>query len=72
MSKKLNTQEAADFLGLRASTLEAWRCRKLGPRYAKLGRRVLYDQNDLEIWFASRSVITVDRVRLRRVATHES
>ena len=65
MSKKLNTQEAATFLGLQASTLEAWRCRKIGPRYAKLGRRVLYDQNDLEVWFASRSVMTVDTVRLR-------
>ena len=65
MSRKFNTLEAANWLGLKPSTLEAWRCRKIGPRYAKLGRRVLYDQNDLEIWFASRSVMTVDTVRLR-------
>ena len=67
MSKKLNTQEAAKFLGLRSSTLEAWRCQKRGPRYAKLGSRVMYDQDELETWFASRSVLTVDSVSGRAI-----
>lgn len=66
MSNKLNTQQAAAYLGLKPCTLEAWRCRKRGPRYAKLGSRVMYDQDELEIWFAAQSVATVDSVRLRR------
>ena len=66
MSKKLNTQEAADWLGLKPCTLEAWRCRKKGPRYSKLGSRVMYDEDELETWFAAQSVMTVDSVRQGR------
>jgi predicted DNA-binding transcriptional regulator AlpA len=59
-SKKLNTEEAAAFLGVKPCTLEVWRCKKKGPKYAKLGSRVMYDQQELENWFASRSVHTID------------
>ncbi len=59
-NKKLNTEEAAAFLGVRPCTLEVWRCKKKGPKYSKLGSRVMYDQTDLETYFASRSVHTVD------------
>ncbi len=59
-SKKLNTQEAAALLGVQPCTLERWRCMKRGPRYAKLGSRVMYDIRDLEDWFASRSLHTRD------------
>ena len=59
-NKKLNTQEAAAFLGIKPCTLELWRCKKKGPRYSKLGSRVMYDQAELELWFASRSVHTTD------------
>ena len=59
-SKKLNTQEAAELLGVRPCTLERWRCKKRGPRYAKLGSRVMYDIRDLEEWFASSRLHTTD------------
>ena len=55
-SKKLNTQEAAAYLGVKPCTLELWRCRKKGPRYFKLGSRVMYDLADLDVWFFSRGV----------------
>lgn len=58
--RKLNNQEAAAFLGVRPNTLEVWRCKHKGPRYSKLGRRVLYDIADLEEFFASRSVQTLE------------
>jgi len=58
--KKLNTDEAAEFLGVRPNTLEVWRTKKKGPKYSKIGSRVLYDVNDLEEYFASRSVHTRD------------
>ena len=50
----LNSDEAADFLGLQRTTLEAWRCRGGGPRFVKLGRAVRYRQADLDGWIESR------------------
>ncbi|MDL2313635.1 helix-turn-helix domain-containing protein [Desulfovibrio sp. OttesenSCG-928-C14] len=58
--KKLGNDEAADFLGVKPNTLEVWRTKKKGPKYSKIGSRVLYDVNDLEEYFASRSVHTKD------------
>lgn len=58
--KKLDNDEAADFLGLKPNTLEVWRTKKKGPKYSKIGSRVLYDISDLEEFFASRSVHTKD------------
>lgn len=64
--QKLNTQEAAAYLGVQPNTLEVWRCKHKGPRYAKLGRRVLYDIKDLEAFFASRSIETLESNDTRR------
>ena len=55
---KLSTQEAAAFLGVKPNTLEVWRTKHRGPRYAKIGSRVLYDPEDLEAFFAARAVYT--------------
>lgn len=49
---KLCVERAADFLGLSVSTLNKMRLNGNGPRYLKLGRRVLYDIRDLEEWTA--------------------
>ena len=54
-TRKLCVQEAAHFLGLSVSTLNKMRLNGTGPRYLKLGRRVLYDMRDLEEWAASRA-----------------
>jgi excisionase family DNA binding protein len=50
----LDTIEAAQYLGLQKTTLEAWRSRGEGPRFVKLGRAVRYRQSDLEAWIESR------------------
>lgn len=50
----LDTIEAAHYLGLMKSTLEAWRCRGDGPQFVKLGRAVRYRQADLDAWVDSR------------------
>lgn len=57
---KLSTQEAAAFLGLQPNTLEVWRTKHRGPKYAKIGSRVLYDPDDLEAFFIARAVYTRD------------
>lgn len=58
MEKLLNTTQAAEVLGLRPNTLEIWRCRNQGPKYKKLGRRILYDPADLEEYAQSCTVET--------------
>ena len=60
--QKLNTEEAAAYLGIRPNTLEVWRCKHKGPRYSKIGTRVLYDVNDLEAFFSARAVDTMESV----------
>jgi predicted DNA-binding transcriptional regulator AlpA len=50
----LNVDRAAARVGLSVSTLNKMRLNGTGPRYAKLGRRVLYDIRDLEAWVAER------------------
>ena len=51
----LTTAEAALYLGLQKSTLEAWRCRGGGPQFVKLGRAVRYRARDLDDWIESRT-----------------
>ena len=51
----LTTQDAAALLRVNPETLKVWRARGGGPRFAKLGRRVLYRQQDLEDFVARTS-----------------
>lgn len=52
MEPRWNTQEAADFLGLRAHTLHNWRWRGYGPPYLKFGGAVRYDPAAVRAWQA--------------------
>ncbi|NDV18756.1 helix-turn-helix domain-containing protein [Pseudodesulfovibrio sp. JC047] len=60
MSKLFSTIDAADYLGLSPGTLEVWRCHGRGPQYSKLGRRVMYDQVDLDLFVNLGKVHTTD------------
>jgi predicted DNA-binding transcriptional regulator AlpA len=46
----LRTPEAAHFVGLSVRTLEKHRIYGTGPRYSKLGGRVVYRLDDLLKW----------------------
>ncbi|MBJ7542332.1 helix-turn-helix domain-containing protein [Rhodomicrobium udaipurense] len=49
--RKLGTKEASEYSGVSVSTLTKLRCLSSnGPRFAKLGRRVVYDPQDLDNW----------------------
>lgn len=50
--RMLQTRQAAEYCGLSASTFEKLRLSGGGPRYVKLGRRVVYDPADLDAWLA--------------------
>ena len=46
----LRTPEAARIVGLSLRTLEKHRIYGTGPRYSKIGGRVVYRQEDLHAW----------------------
>ncbi|QWV97455.1 helix-turn-helix domain-containing protein [Geomonas nitrogeniifigens] len=50
----LTTQEAAEILRVKESTLEQWRWQGRGPQFVKLGRLVRYRLADLEAYLAER------------------
>lgn len=53
----LDPEAAAEYLGLRPTTLKKWRTIGEGPVYAKLGGRVVYLVEDLnEYLYASRVI----------------
>lgn len=49
----LRNDEAAKYLNLSPRTMPALRSKGRGPRFHKLGKRVLYDVADLDAWLAS-------------------
>ena len=49
----LRTPEAARFLGLSGRTLEKHRTYGTGPRYRKIGGRVVYALDDLQSWVST-------------------
>jgi hypothetical protein len=52
--RMLRVTEAANFLSLSASFLNKLRVTGGGPIFRKIGRAVVYDPADLEIWLANR------------------
>ncbi|WP_031429853.1 helix-turn-helix domain-containing protein [Methylomicrobium agile] len=50
-------KQAADYLGVKVSTLEVWRSTKrYNIPYVKVGRLVKYRQSDLDAFLESRTV----------------
>ena len=52
--RMLRTPEAAEYCGSSPSTFEKLRLAGGGPRYIKIGRRVVYDPADLDAWLADK------------------
>lgn len=53
-NQKLETPEAAAYVGNATKTLEKWRVVGGGPRFIKNGRKVVYEVADLDAWLESR------------------
>ncbi len=49
-----NNAEAAKYLNVSQSMLAKRRLSGDGPRYSKLGKRVVYELSDLDQWIANR------------------
>ena len=54
MRPLLTTEQAAQFAGVAAKTLNNWRHLGHGPAFHKIGRLVKYDPADIERWKADR------------------
>ena len=53
-------QIKSDYPFLSPGSLANMRCRKEGPKYYKLNKKVLYKRSDLEAWLCSQPVLTRD------------
>jgi predicted DNA-binding transcriptional regulator AlpA len=51
-----NVKQAAEYLGLSTSFLNKRRVCGGGPLYIKLGKRIVYDTEDLEAWAVQRKI----------------
>ena len=57
-NKRLSQTQAAEYLGLKESTLAAWRCtHKQKIPYVKIGRKIAYLKSDLDA-FIDRCKVT--------------
>jgi excisionase family DNA binding protein len=56
-SKLMDTEDAAQYIGVTTRTLEVWRCtRRYCIPYLKVGRCVRYRQSELDAWLDSCAV----------------
>ncbi len=56
-SDMLDQAQAASYLGVgNPRTLAAWRLRRCGPAYCRVGALIRYHRHDLEAWLAARRV----------------
>lgn len=50
VTRLMSIDEAAELLRVSRSLLAKWRMTGVGPRFAKVGRRILYDTDDISRW----------------------
>jgi len=50
---RMDTINAAKYLGRAEQTLADWRCKGIGPNWVRVGGRIFYYQKDLDAFIAS-------------------
>lgn len=60
--KALSPEEAAALYSIPAGTLGNLRSRREGPKFFKVGRRVVYMVEDFESWLRRNPVLTKDSI----------
>lgn len=50
MMRNYTTKQAADIIGIKPSTLEVYRVYGKGPRFCRIGRKVLYPEDELRAY----------------------
>jgi hypothetical protein len=60
----ITPEQAAKLYGLNAGSLANLRSRRQGPRYYKVGKKIVYRVEDLERWLFDEPVMTLDHHNL--------
>ena len=60
--KALTPKDCESIYGLNVGTLCNMRFHKIGPKYYKLGKKILYRVDDIEKWLAENVVLTRDQM----------
>jgi len=61
--KMLSPSLAAELYSVSPGTLSNWRSQKKGPRFFRVGAKILYLVTDLDSFFTSEPVVTCDSIR---------
>ena len=64
--KALSPKQVSALYPICEGSLGNMRCQKTGPRFFKVGRRVVYRPEDVEQWLFGSPVLTLDSARPRR------
>ncbi len=59
--KRFDEREAAEYLGLAHITVKKLRLARRGPSHFRLGKRVVYSEQDLSEWMNRRRVETSEQ-----------
>ncbi len=62
---RLSNEQAAEYLGLKAATLNKWRVYGEGPPFIKVGRLIQYRKTDLDDYLSSRLVKSTSEATAR-------
>jgi len=63
LTRKAGTPyEISQCYGIPEGTLANWRYKRLGPKYFRIGRKVLYFIEDVEIWIRQNPILTKDSI----------
>ena len=54
----IDTPATAAKVGLQKNTLEIWRTKGIGPRFVKVGRRVMYRVSDIEAYLDANTCLS--------------
>jgi hypothetical protein len=58
--KMISPKRACDIYDIAPGTLANLRTARRGPKYFKVGAKVLYNLADLEAYFTARPIVTID------------
>jgi transcriptional regulator with XRE-family HTH domain len=58
----LTQEKAAELIGVKPTTLSAWRHFGRGPTYLKIGRYCFYRREDIETWLDAQAVVPVPKM----------
>jgi hypothetical protein len=61
--KAITPEVASQIYGVNVGTLANLRSQRRGPKFFKVGRRVIYRVEDFEKWLTSSPVLTLDSIQ---------